>query len=103
MGTMELFWWGLFGGVGAELAVVFSLRHSARNEYPYWLKSPFYYIIATIMAMVGGIVVLAHARSGINLTAILAIQIGASTPLILRKLRDSIPQETEIPDTASID
>jgi hypothetical protein len=103
MGGLETFLWALFGGIGAEIAVVFGLRHSAPHEFPYWLRSPLYYVVAALMVLAGGGIALAYARSGVNLNAILALQLGASAPLILRKLRDAVPTEVKPPDPAKID
>ena len=103
MGAPETFWWGLFGGVGAELAVIFALVHNLPAEYPYWLKSKVYWCLAVLMALAGGGVAAAYARSGTPLSALLAIQVGASAPLILRKLRDTVPSTPKPPDPTKID
>lgn len=98
MGGLETFLWGLFGGFGAEAVVWFGIRHQRPRDYPYWLKSPIYYLVASVMVLVGGIIAVAYSRSGTSLNAILAIQIGASAPLILRKARDVVPDAPALPD-----
>lgn len=103
MSFTEIFMWGIFGGAGAEISVVFALRHRGPKEYPHWLKSWTYYIVALVMVLVGGIVTVAYAKSGTTLNAILAIQIGASAPLIFRKLTETIPESPKPPDPAKID
>lgn len=103
MTLLETFLWGLFGGFGAEVSVVFVLRHQGPKEFPHWLKSWIYYAIALVMAIFGGGIAVAYASSGITLNAILAIQIGASAPLILRKLSGTIPETPKPPDPARID
>jgi len=102
MSPVETFVWGLFGGIGAEVSVVFALRHRGAKEYPYWLKSFTYYVVATVMAIVGGVIAVAYAQSGTTLNAILAIQIGASAPLIFRKLSETVPETPKPPDPAKI-
>lgn len=102
MGPIETFLWGLFGGFGAEVGVVFALRHRLPTEYPYWLKSPVYYLVSIVMVLLGGGIAVAYARSGSTLNAILAIQIGASAPLILRKLTETLPEEPKVPDPAKV-
>ncbi len=103
MGVPETFAWGFFGGIGAELAVVFAIRHQLAHEHPYWFRSYLYWIIAALMALAGAVVAVAYARSGTSLSPILAIQVGASAPLILRKLRQTVPDEPGAPDPAKVD
>lgn len=103
MSPYETIFWGVFGGFAAEALVWFGIRHLRPAEYPFWVRSPLYYLIAAVMIAIGGIVALAYARSGATLNALLALQIGASTPLILRKARDLVPPKVEPPDPATID
>jgi hypothetical protein len=103
MTPTETFLWGLFGGLGAEASVVFAFRHRGPSEYPYWLKSWTYYFVAAVMVLIGGVIAVAYAKSGTTLNAMLAIQIGASTPLIFRKLSENIPDRPEPPDPSRID
>ena len=103
MSPFETFLWGLFGGIGAEVSVVFSLRHRGPKEYPYWLTSWTYYMVSGAMVIIGGLVAVAYARSGTTLNAILALQIGASAPLIFRKLSETIPETPKPPDPERID
>lgn len=102
MSSLEVFWWGFFGGFGAEASVVFALRHRRLKDFPHWLKSWPYYAVALVMMIIGGGIALAYGSSGITLNAILAIQIGASAPLILRKLAEAIPETPEPPDPSKI-
>lgn len=103
MSPLETFLWGLFGGFGAEISVVFAHRHRAAKEFPHWLKSWTYYIASLAMVLLGGGIAVAYAKSGTTLNAILAIQIGASAPLIFRKLSETIPETPRLTDPARID
>ena len=103
MSLGETFFWGAFGGFGAEALVWFAIRHLRPREYPFWIRAPLYYAIAAVMIGIGGVIALAYARSGTTLNALLAIQIGASAPLVLRKARDLVPPPTEPPDPARVD
>jgi hypothetical protein len=103
MGGIETFMWGVFGGAGAELTVLFGLRQQFPQKFPHWLRSRAYYVVAGLMALAGGAIALAYVRSGTPLTAILAIQVGASAPLFLRKARDVVAEPPERPDPAKID
>jgi len=98
MSNLETFLWGLAGGLGAELVVFFSIRQLRAHELPYFVRSPRYYIITLIMILFGGLIALAYAKSGTPLNAILAIQVGASTPLILRKFSETISEPPKPPD-----
>jgi len=102
MGLWETFMWGLFGGVGAEVSSIFAQRHRAAADFPHWLKSWAYYLPTGVMVLMGGGIAVAYANSGTTLNAILAIQIGASAPLIFRKLSESIPDKPKPPDPARI-
>jgi len=103
MGSIETFMWGFFGGVGAELAVLFSVRQQFPDRFPHWISSGAYYFIAILMAIVGGVIALAYVRSGTSLSAILAIQVGASAPLFFRKAREAVAEPPEVPDINRID
>ena len=103
MGMPEVFVWGLLGGFGAEFAVVFQLRHQLRVGRHYWLRSGEYWLIVVAMIVFAGVIVVAHARSGATLNPWMAIQLGASTPLLLRKFREAVPESPTPPDPATID
>jgi hypothetical protein len=103
MGSIETFIWGFFGGIGAELAVLFGVRQQFPDRFPYWIRSTAYYILAILMALVGGGIALAYVRSGTALNAILAIQVGASAPLFFRKAREVVAEPPKPPDERRID
>ena len=103
MSPQETLLWGIFGGAGAEVAILFALRHQNPAEFPFWIRSWVYYLIVVLMVLVGGGMALAYSRSGTDLSPILAVQIGASTPLILRKLRDAAPETPSRQDVSRID
>lgn len=94
MEVIEIFLWGICGGVLAELAGIFEIRRVSPDDFPEWLRSPVYWIITCLMVLGGGLLVVGYARSGANITAILAVNIGASAPLIIRSLSSgTIPLE----------
>jgi hypothetical protein len=103
MGGFETFLWGFFGGIGAELTVLFGVRQQFPSRFPHWVRSRAYYLIVVVMALVGGILALAYVRSGTRLTAILAIQVGASAPLFFRKAHDVISGPPKSPDPLRVD
>jgi len=103
MNPIETFCWGLFGGLGAELAVLFGIRQQFPEKFPHWVRSGVYWLIALGMAVAGGVIALAYVRSGTQMSAVLAIQVGASAPLFLRKARDVIPDVPTAPDPVRVD
>lgn len=103
MSPFETMLWGAFGGLAAEAINWYSLRHLPRADYPYWVKSPLYYLIAVAMIAVAAIVTLAYARSGTTLNPLLAIQVGASAPLIIRGGKAAVTPKAQVPRQGSID
>ena len=97
------FWWAVAGGVFAELVVFFGLRHTASADRPHWVRSAYYYVVASLMVVAGGVIALAHAASGTDLTPIVAMQVGASAPLFLRTARAAVGVREGSPDPAKID
>ncbi len=92
MGLLEGFGWGVFGGFLAELLGLFKLRHEAPGTFPEWLKSPFYWGVTVVMILAGGGLVVAYLKSQFTLNALLAVNIGASAPLILGTLISQVPK-----------
>jgi hypothetical protein len=55
------------------------------------MKTIHYWIVTTVMIVVGGVLVVAYLRSEVKVNAIMAINIGASAPLILGALVSQSP------------
>jgi hypothetical protein len=79
---MGLFY-GVLGGIFAELLGWFQLRKQAPESLPQFLKSWFYWGITLGMILAGGILVVIYLASAIPLKPILAVNIGASAPLLI--------------------
>jgi hypothetical protein len=92
MSLIEGFIWGVVGGVLAELIGLFRLRTLSPQDFPDWLKTPFYRVITVVMILAGGILVVAYLRSDVKINAIIAINLGASAPLLLGSLVSQTPQ-----------
>ena len=90
----EGFWLGVVGGLLAELFSLSKLRYRARRELPLWITSPWYWIITALLIVSGGVLVGIYLRSGITMTPLLAVNIGASAPLILQSLVSQTPTIT---------
>lgn len=92
MGLLEGFIYGIFGGVLAELLGLFKLRHEAKESLPVWLKSLFYWVLTVFMILAGGGLVVIYLKSNISLSALVAVNIGASAPLIIGTFVSQIPK-----------
>jgi hypothetical protein len=78
--------WGFFGGFLGECLTLFDLRHQEIDALPGYLRSWFYWLAVFGMSMIAAGLVEAYDVSGITVKPLLALNIGASAPLILRQL-----------------
>jgi len=79
---------------------IYSLRHMPRGQKPEWLTSSFYWTITIVMIAAGGGLVMLYASSKMELSPIIAANIGASAPLLLK---EGFAQLTEKPSTSDKD
>ena len=93
MTLTQLFWFGALGGFFTELLGHYKMRETAPDAFPKYLKSPYYWVVTVLMVLSGGGLAAIYAVSKINLTAIAAVNIGASAPLILGALARRPPPE----------
>ena len=77
------FSYGMLGGFFAVLLGLFQLRKQAPDVLPQFLKSWFYWTITLLMILAGGGLVVIYLKSDIPLKPILAVNIGASAPLLI--------------------
>lgn len=89
MDLASAFLYGLAGGFAAEVFGLFQLR---RTGVPQYLHSLFYWIITVAMVLVGGGIAWLYAKSGVGLTPILAVNVGAAAPLIIGQLVSQTPE-----------
>ena len=82
---------GMAGGFVAEFLGLFKLRREAPERWPKYLKTPIYWIISIVMMVVGGGLVILYISSDAAVTPVLALNIGASAPLILQVLTAQAP------------
>lgn len=90
MTIIEAISYGIGGGTLAEIRSFYNLRQEER--LPKWIKSPFYWVITLLMIISGGGVAMIYLKSGININEIMAIHLGASSPLILNSLTKEKPK-----------
>lgn len=83
MTLTQLFWLGVLGGFFTELLGHYKIRETAPNAFPKYLKSPYYWVVTVLMVLSGGCLTAIYAASNIDLAAVVAVNIGASAPLIL--------------------
>lgn len=86
---MEAFFWGMLGGISPEVLIAYKYRTCAPGKLPAYFKTIFYYVATLGMATMGGALALAYSLSGNELSVILAINIGASAPLIIGNISKS--------------
>ena len=91
MTFLEGFLFGVLGGVLGELFNLFKLRQQPTNLLPAWVKSPWYWILTVLMIISGGVLVVIYLKSNIPVVPILAVNIGASAPLIVGTLVAQVP------------
>lgn len=91
MTVLEGFLYGLLGGGLAEILGLFKLRQQAAEALPQFLKSTFYWIVTIAMLCAGGGIVVVYFKSGISLNPLLAVNVGASAPLIIGSLVAQAP------------
>lgn len=93
--TWGTFLWALGGGLAAEALRWWRLvqRHRSGKSLtlPAYLRSPFYWALAAVIVLAGGMLAAAYVASGQQLSPVLAINIGASAPLIIQGLAASAP------------
>lgn len=85
MGTWQGLLLGMLGGVFVELYRLYEVRHRKR---PDWFEDSFYWWVTGGMILAGGVLVVLNQLSGSTFTPLLAVQVGATAPLVVRKLID---------------
>lgn len=85
---------GILGGALAELVRWFKLRESP--NLPVYARSALYWTLTIIMIAAGGFVAWVYGEIG-PLNALLAINVGASTPLIISGLVKTPPPQPGTP------
>ncbi len=81
--------WGFAGGCAAELLQWFRIRKELHRGIPDWAKSWSYWAVTIAMVGMGALLVFMY---GIESNPVLAFNVGASAPLILKSLVEQAPQ-----------
>ncbi len=87
--------WGIIGGALAEFARWYSIRDELHRGGPEW-ASVGYWCVTIVMILVGGLVVVMHAGSGVEMNPYLAANLGASAPTIISTLMNNAPRTQDV-------
>lgn len=90
MTELDGFLFGALGGFLAEVLGLFKLRHEADN-LPAFLETWFYWVITGAMVLSGGVLVWVYLLSDMALSPLVAVNLGASAPLIIGSLVSQTP------------
>ncbi len=83
---------GLAGGIAAEALQWFRIRKELHKGVPGWARHWPYWVITAAMVGFGGLLVFIYQASNVEISPIIAFNIGASAPLILETLIGQVPQ-----------
>lgn len=90
----EVFVWAAIGGLLAQGASLFN--HATKRPWrnlPWYYRTKFYWVGALFFVLAGGALALAHAMSDdVALSALLALNIGATAPLLLEQIMRAAPE-----------
>jgi hypothetical protein len=88
LGVLEPIALGILGGPFSEFIQIFDLRRHKVTDWPYWVRLRSYWILTIGMVVAGAMLVIIHERAGTSFVKNpwLALNIGASAPLLLRQL-----------------
>ncbi len=93
---MEMCWQpvllGFVGGCAVEALEWFRIRKELYKGVPDWSKNFLYWVVTLVMAGLGGLLVFIYQASGVEVSPIVAFNIGASAPLILQSLIAQVPE-----------
>jgi hypothetical protein len=80
MTPVEIFAWGFGGSVAVEVVAAAQYFDSASEEFPDRYRKIAFYVVRGLVAVIGGGLALAYQID----KALLAVNIGAATPLIIQ-------------------
>lgn len=85
------FVWGMAGGIFLEILKWFRMRETLYVAIPDYAKGLSYWVATAAMVVAGGILAVAYENEDVTIDRILAINIGASAPLLIKALVDQTP------------
>lgn len=93
-GLVAIFAGGAVGGFLAQVGHWYSLRESP--NLPEYLRSSFYWIVTVAMIASGCVLAVLYGTANVN--ALLAVNVGASAPLIIKALAQTTPPPPPTPN-----
>ncbi len=101
-GAWTIFAVGCLGGLVAEFASIWALRKEDPRVWPAYFKRVRYYVLSGIMVLIGGGLAVAYGIE--QMSVFLALNIGASAPLIIQQLGRNVapPPRAQVPVDARI-
>jgi hypothetical protein len=90
MPTMQIFLWGAAGSLAVEIARLYSAVERPQGCMPARFKTVAFWVVRAFLTAVGGALAVAYEAQ----SAILAMNIGASAPLIISALASG-PKRTQ--------
>jgi hypothetical protein len=88
---MRVFVFALFGGFAVSFLRLFDLLHLPRSQRPDTYRDWLYVTQFIVLPLLGGGLAYAYETSGTSLSPILAVNIGASAPAILKSFASVAP------------
>ncbi|WP_350644669.1 hypothetical protein [Pseudoalteromonas sp. G24-MNA-CIBAN-0072] len=92
MTGLEITLYGIGGGLLPEVLALYKLRHQKKGQKPDWLSSGFYWLVTLFMVLLGGATALIYHKVGINVNELMAIHLGAATPIIISSFEKKKPE-----------
>ena len=78
---------GAVGGLSSSVLSVLQWARSAKEQRPVFpLRDPAFWTLFVLLPALGGFLVLLYERSGVTFTPMLAVNVGASAPILLQQL-----------------
>lgn len=87
-GFLPVFLCGIFGAFLGELFKWYRIRES--KELPEYARSPAYWIVTGLIILSGGVLAILYGTEQVN--AILALNIGITSPLIIQSVARMVPE-----------
>ena len=95
MNDIPIHVYAFFGGIAINLINLTELRNMPRLSRPETFSDPIYVLWFFGMPILGSVLAYAYQMSEISLTPIIAINVGASAPVILKSFAAAFPSQIE--------
>ncbi len=100
---MAVFWYGFFGGMAVNVLRLTEIGQLRKVDRPQTFSDWMYCVQFVFLPLLGGFIAHAYNSSGSPLTPILAINVGASAPAILKTMAGAIPRRLSPDDVDTKD